>query len=98
MPGMKHDSIKHPRHVSIREAKDKLPALVRAAEDGEQIVITRNGRPVAELVRYKKSGGLDFEGLRRWKEENGIPRIVAEIPPDFDDPLPEDFLIRPMSG
>lgn len=83
------------KHVSIKEAKDTLPALVRAVEAGEQIIITRNGKPVAEIVRHKK-GGLDFDALRRWKEERGIPRIVAEIPDDFDDPLPEDFLIRPM--
>lgn len=91
---MKHSPIK--REVSIKEAKDTLPALLRAVEAGERITITRNGKPVVELVPHKKKGGLDFEALRRWKEERGIPRIVAEIPPDFDDPLPEDFLIRPM--
>jgi len=92
--GMKHSPIR--KHVSIKDAKDGLPALVRAVEAGEQIIITRNGKPVVELVPHKRKGGLDFEALRRWKEERGIPRIVAEIPPDFDDPLPEDFLIRPM--
>lgn len=91
---MKYAPIK--KQVSIKEAKDSLPALVRAVEAGEQIVITRNGKPVAEIVRHKKKGGLDFEALRRWKEERGIPQIVAEIPDDFDDPLPADFLIRPM--
>lgn len=94
-PGVKYSSLK--KHVSIKEAKDTLPALVRAVEAGEQIVITRNGKPVAEMVRHKKKGGLDFDALRRWKEERGIPRIVAEIPADFDDSLPEDFLIRPMA-
>jgi prevent-host-death family protein len=91
---MKHSPIK--KYVSIKEAKDTLPALLRAVEAGEDIVITRNGKPVVELVAHKQKGGLDFEALRRWKEERGIPRIVAEISPDFDDPLPEDFLIRPM--
>ena len=36
--------------VSIAEAKNKLPSLIRALEAGEQIVITRNGRPVAQLA------------------------------------------------
>jgi prevent-host-death family protein len=35
--------------VSIAEAKDRLPALVSAAQAGETIVITRHGKPVAEL-------------------------------------------------
>jgi prevent-host-death family protein len=35
--------------VSIAEAKDRLAALVGAAEAGETIVITRHGKPVAEL-------------------------------------------------
>lgn len=36
--------------VSVAEAKNRLPALLRAMEDGETIIITRNGRPVAQLV------------------------------------------------
>ena len=85
------------KHVSIREAKDRLPAIVREAGGGERIVITRNGKPVADVVPHqKKKGGLDFEALERWKKERGITRIVGDIPEDFDDPLPEDFLITPL--
>ena len=83
------------KHFSIKEAKDQLPALVRAVEAGEQVVITRNGRPVVEVVPHRKKGGIDLDGLRKWKEENGIDQIVGPIPADFDDPLPEDFLITP---
>lgn len=83
------------KHVSIREAKDKLPALVRAVEAGEQVVITRNGKPVAEVIPHKRKGGIDFEGFRKWKKENGIDQFVGPIPDDFDDPLPWDFLFTP---
>jgi prevent-host-death family protein len=34
---------------SVAEAKNKLPELIDRALDGEDIVITRHGRPVAEL-------------------------------------------------
>jgi antitoxin (DNA-binding transcriptional repressor) of toxin-antitoxin stability system len=84
------------RHFSIKEAKNHLPALVRAVEGGEEVVITRNGKPVVEVIRHKRKGGIDMDALRKWKEERGLPRIFAEIPADFDDPLPEDFLIRPL--
>lgn len=92
---MKHDSIKPEKRVSIKDAKNRLPAIVRAVEGGERVVITRNGQPVADLVRHVRKGGIDLEGLRRWKEENGIDQIVGPIPDDFNDPLPEDFLISP---
>jgi prevent-host-death family protein len=36
--------------VSIVEAKNRLPQLIRAVEEGEHIVITRNGKPVAQLA------------------------------------------------
>ena len=81
------------KHFSIKEAKNQLPALVRAVESGEQVTITRNGKPVVDVIPHKRRGGIDFQGLRRWKEENGIDQIVGPIPKDFDDPLPEDFLI-----
>jgi antitoxin (DNA-binding transcriptional repressor) of toxin-antitoxin stability system len=81
------------KHVSIKEAKDRLPALVRAAEGGERVVITRNGKPVAEVIRHEREGGIDLEGLRDWKKKRGYARVAGPIPGDFDDPLPEDFLI-----
>ncbi|MFL6846605.1 MAG: type II toxin-antitoxin system Phd/YefM family antitoxin [Allosphingosinicella sp.] len=84
------------KHVSIKEAKDRLPALVRAAEAGERVVITRNGRPVADVVAHERNVGLDWAGFRKWREEAGLPELVGEIPINFDDPLPEDFLLRPL--
>lgn len=36
--------------VSIAEAKNRLPKLIRAVENGEQVVITRHGKPVAQLA------------------------------------------------
>ena len=36
--------------VTAYEAKTHLPRLLREVERGERIVITRHGKPVAELV------------------------------------------------
>jgi antitoxin (DNA-binding transcriptional repressor) of toxin-antitoxin stability system len=33
--------------VSIVEAKNRLPELIRAVEDGENVIITHHGKPVA---------------------------------------------------
>jgi prevent-host-death family protein len=83
------------KHVSVKEAKDTLPALIRAVENGEHVTVTRNGKAVVDIVPHKRRGGLDFEGFRKWKEERGIDHLVGEIPDDFDDPLPWDFLFTP---
>jgi prevent-host-death family protein len=36
--------------ISITEAKTKLSALIAAAERGEEIILTRRGKPVARIV------------------------------------------------
>jgi antitoxin (DNA-binding transcriptional repressor) of toxin-antitoxin stability system len=84
-------------NVSIKEAKNKLSELVRRAEAGETVVITRDGTPVADLTLHsRRKGGLDLEALRAYKKLHGIGKVVEFIPADFDDPLPADFLIRPL--
>jgi prevent-host-death family protein len=37
-------------HISVSEAKAQLTELVRRAEAGEEVVLTRFGQPVARLV------------------------------------------------
>ena len=43
--------------VSVAEAKNKRPELIRAAEDGEPVTICRRGTPVVDIVRTKKPTG-----------------------------------------
>ena len=38
------------RHVPIAEFKDHLSELVAAVERGEEVIITRHGRPTIRLV------------------------------------------------
>ena len=33
--------------VNTHEAKSRLSALIRAAEEGDEVILARNGRPVA---------------------------------------------------
>ena len=37
--------------VSVADAKNKLPKLIRAAEQGQRVTICRHGKPVVDLVR-----------------------------------------------
>jgi len=70
--------------VSIAEAKNRLPELIRAVEAGEQVVITRHGKPVAQIAAAPQ------ERKRvRW----GALRGRAKLHPGWDDPIDsEQFL------
>lgn len=37
--------------VSVANAKNRLPELIKAVEQGEQVTIARRGVPVVDLVR-----------------------------------------------
>jgi prevent-host-death family protein len=84
------------RTVSMKEAKSRLTALAREVEKGETVVVTRNGKPVFDLVPHRKKGGLDLDALRKFKRELGIDTVFTYVADDFDEPLPEDFLLRPL--
>jgi prevent-host-death family protein len=43
------------RHVGIKQARQELPELIDRAEAGEEVVITRQGKPVAKLVAAPKT-------------------------------------------
>lgn len=80
--------------ISVKEAKNKLTELLRKVEAGERVTITRGGAPVIDLVKHvPQHKGINWEGLFEYKRKHGIGRVVDWISPDFDDPLPEDFLI-----
>ena len=40
--------------VSVADAKNKLPELIKAVEDGEAVTICRRGVPVVDIVRTTK--------------------------------------------
>lgn len=65
----------------MHEAKSNLSRLAERASHGEEIVIARNGRPVAKLVPYDEPLPPRRFGL--WSGQV----VVRE---DFDDPLPAD--------
>jgi prevent-host-death family protein len=70
------------KHVSLYDAKTHLSALVEEAASGQEVVITKNGKPRAKLVALpeEKTGkrvfGQNYMGIT----------YVAD---DFDAPSPE---------
>ncbi len=67
----------------MHEAKTKLSQLVERAQAGEDIVIARNGKPVARLVPVEQAKP-SFASLRgKWRGQ-------VHIADDFDE-LPDDI-------
>jgi prevent-host-death family protein len=72
--------------VNIYQAKTQLSKLVEQAAAGEDVVIARNGRPVARLTGlHKKQKRMVGFGALKGK---------GWIADDFDAPLPDEILAR----
>jgi prevent-host-death family protein len=55
--------------VGIYEAKTHLSALLDRVERGEEVVITRHGKPIARLVSAEAGDKTRIdEAIARWKE------------------------------
>lgn len=71
--------MKAARHVNVHQAKTELSKLLKEVERGGEVVIARNGEPVAKLVPFPASGPKRFR-VDTWKG-----RIHVAV--DFDAPL-----------
>ena len=67
--------------VNIHEAKTQFSKLIARVESGEEIIIARDGTPVARLV-----------SMRPTKRVSGRDRGLFTVPDDFDEPLSEELL------
>ena len=70
--------------INYHEADDHLSQLLAQVEAGDEVVITRNGKSVARLVRYKKLG--------KRKRKPGSMAGRFTVPDSFFAPLPEEEL------
>ncbi len=71
-------------NVGMHEAKTNLSQLVERALAGEEIILTRRGKPAVRLVPEKAGGFASLKGV--W--EGGC--MIAD---DFDE-LPDDIAER----
>lgn len=69
--------------INVHEAKTHLSKLLDRVTLGEEIIIARNGKPVARLTR--------IPGERKPRVP-GTAKGQIIIGPDFDDPLPPEIL------
>jgi prevent-host-death family protein len=72
--------------VNVYEAKTHLSKLLERVEAGEEIVIARNGRPVATLIAPRPAATTQRSGRGAWKGKLDMSRFAeadAEIEREF---------------
>ena len=70
--------------ITVEDAQARLPKLIDQLRPGEEIIITRDAKPVARLV-----GGAQLAEKPR-RQLGTLKGTVKYMAPDFDAPL-EDF-------
>lgn len=76
-------------NIPITEAKAQLTELVRRAENGETVVLTRHGKPAARLVPADEPAP---KKLDRALIDEITERALAEMKPGpWDDDLYDEY-------
>ena len=67
--------------VTLEEAQSRLPELLAQLQPGEEITITEQGQPLAQVRKAER---------KSWPCKAGSAAGKIRMAPDFDAPL-EDF-------
>jgi prevent-host-death family protein len=77
--------------VSVAEAKNTLPKLIKAVEDGESVTIYRHGTPVVDIVRTTK-------GDSKKPKFGTLKGKVTALDADWWKPMAEDEIEALFDG
>ena len=77
--------------VSVAEAKNALPKLIKAVEDGESVTIYRHGTPVVDIVRTTKAHPES-------PKFGTLTGKVAALDPDWWKPMTDDEVDAVLNG
>lgn len=69
--------------VNIHQAKTTLSQLLEAALAGEEVIISKAGKPLVRLVPYQ---------VEKQPRTPGYWQGKVKMSADFDDPLPPEIL------
>jgi prevent-host-death family protein len=69
--------------VNIHEAKTNFSRLLAQVEKGEEVIISKAGKPIARLIPFEEKPKRRVAGSAKGR---------IEVADDFDAPLPESIL------
>jgi prevent-host-death family protein len=70
---------------NVHEAKSNLSHLLKLAEQGQEVIIARDGKPVVQLVRCRP---------RHKKVKLGWARGTVKETPDWEKPMSKEQAAR----
>ncbi len=81
--------------TNVAEAKAQLSKLIERALTGEEVVISKHGKPLVKLVPYERDTRPRDLSVRVWEGEVKMADDFDELPPElmdaftgtFDEPL-----------
>jgi antitoxin (DNA-binding transcriptional repressor) of toxin-antitoxin stability system len=74
---------------NVHEAKSNLSRLLALVEQGEEVVIMRDGEPVADLVRHRRKSG---------RRTLGALAGTVSLPEGWDAPMSDEQADRFLEG
>ncbi len=79
--------------VNTHEAKSRLSELIREAEEGHEVIVARNGHPVAKIIPWPPTRPARVAGS--WSDQvvYGADLVDAddEVAAVFDESAARDF-------
>jgi prevent-host-death family protein len=85
------DSYHSCMQFSVADAKNKLPELIKAVEDGEPVTICRRGVPVVDIVRTKQPS-------RKQRTLGTLKGKIEVIEPTWWQPMSDEEVEDLFSG
>ncbi len=81
--------------TNVAEAKAQLSKLIERALTGEEVVISKHGKPLVKLVPYERDTRTRDLTVRIWEGDVNMADDFDELPPElmdaftgsFDEPL-----------
>jgi prevent-host-death family protein len=68
------------RNIDINDAKDKFQEIVLQAEQGDEIIITKNNKPIVKISSLQE---------KKFHRKAGSAKGMIKISADFNEPLEE---------
>lgn len=82
------------QHVGIETARKTLGDLVTAAQQGADIVLTRNGKPAARLIAYREPAMTDVRILTSTLGDERATIHDAETVQQYRDAIADGKVLR----
>lgn len=82
--------------VSIKDVQERLAELAGIVGTGQTVTVVENGKPLFDLVPHAPAEGLRLDAIAEFKRKYEVDEVFSDVAEDFDAPLPEDVLLKPL--